>query len=283
MSAETTPNETRKNPFFDWMGKNLGIILSAITTLFVAYLTFHGAHVDADRKQKHDDSLFTMEYNYKKALIIQQFMPYILSDDSVKVKLAIISFWTMDTVFAVRTVNMLKSEGAKNAIEYIVHQKSRANRERTDASVGNKPDKTPGDVALFNAVSELNKSKLPGSQGLKDKYLQAAGAKPEEQWSVPFIIWCFRESQKLEIKTNDLTTFFEKIKAAKLLLNPSDSPRPGDIVFFNFQESKGPEQCGIVSGIDKSYVYTIEADNNGEPVSAHIRYKDDVLAFARVK
>jgi hypothetical protein len=224
-----------------------------------------------------------MEYNYKKALIIQQFMPYILSDDSVKVKLAIISFWTMDTVFAVRTVNMLKSEGAKNAIEYIVHQKSKAARDRIDASVSNKADKTPGDLALFNAVSELNKSKLPDSQNLKKKYLIAADLKPDEQWSVPFIIWCFQESRKLNIKTNDMTAFFEKLKAAKLLLNPSDTPQPGDIVFFNFQESKGPEQCGIVSGIDKSYVYTIEADNNGEPVSAHIRYKDDVLGFARVK
>lgn len=283
-----------KNRFFFWIEKNIAIVLTTITTVLVAYLTLHGSSLEKMEdykhqtlKQRHDDSLFTMDYNFKKAQLIQSFMPFILSKDSTTVKLALLSFYTMDTTFAINTANTLNTQGAQGALNTIFLRKSKAVG-KSAATPGNSVAvASPGSIALSNAFIELNSAKLNpnNSHNLVGKYLNTAGAPTGAQWSVPFVIWCFQTNQTKmpDIKTSDLTTFYKQLKQKNYIIPPTDHPQPGDIVFFNFQENKGAEQCGIVSSTDNDYIYTIEADVNGEAVSSHIRYKADAMAFARIK
>jgi hypothetical protein len=284
----------KEKTLFSWIEKNAAIILTTITTILVAYLTLHGSSVEKQEdykhqtiQRRHDDSLFTIDYNYKKAQLIQSFMPFILSKDSTTVKLALLSFYTMDTTFAINTANTLNTEGAQGALNTIFLRKAKSGNKLVASKNNASAPASSGSIALSNAFLELNRAKAAKDKGqdLIAKYLLAAGASARAQWNVPFIIWCFQnnQSRKLDIKTTDLTEFYQELKRRNYIIDATATPQPGDIVFFNFQENKGAEQCGIISNVDNTYVYTIEADNDGEAVSSHIRYKADAMAFARIK
>lgn len=58
----------------------------------------------------------------------------------------------------------------------------------------------------------------------------------------------------------------------------------GDVAFFDFQENKGIQACGMIYNYDNEFVYLIEGnDRNGKlKIRTTRRYRDDISALARV-
>jgi hypothetical protein len=256
----------------------------------VSFITIYVTEIDKERDTRkataHQDSLSNIDYNYKKAQLLQEFMPAFNDTDTLKERIAILSFYLVDSTFAIETALVLNTKGTIRALNTISLNKSRAVGNRIAMNTQNSSSASAGEIALKNAFGELSKAKQPGNDAdaQTSKYLRVVNATLPTGWSAAFIIWCFQQGQvnKLNIQTPDLTKFFKTLKAKEYILDPSANVKVGDIVFFNFQENKGIEQCGIVYSQDSDYVYTIEADNDGEAVSTRIRYKADAMAFARI-
>lgn len=85
-------------------------------------------------------------------------------------------------------------------------------------------------------------------------------------WCVTFVWWCFKEAGYNLFKTASCTCLYRQyeLNAPDQLVRDRDY-RPGDILFFDWTGKRmKTEHCGICTGCDDQYVYTIEGNTMDE-------------------
>jgi len=156
--------------------------------------------------------------------------------------------------------------------------------------------KISADTVHKRALAELNAgahrySEVNAGPFVK-KYLQAAGNPAvSTSWKIPFVVWCFigndpdLQRQYRFMQTDNYGTLLRNLTAFGYVLKRGDKPQQGDIVFLEFRDDTKYHAevgtCGLVTKVDRSFVYTIEGDVNNK-VERKKRNLTDAMAFARI-
>lgn len=109
-------------------------------------------------------------------------------------------------------------------------------------------------------------------------------------WCCVFVWWVFRKCGASNLffggdKTASCTTLMKWYKSVGKIVT---TPKPGDIVFYQFDNDDYADHVGIVESVDKDTITAIEGNtsesgsqSNGGQVLRKIRKKTLVMAYAR--
>lgn len=109
-------------------------------------------------------------------------------------------------------------------------------------------------------------------------------------WCCAFVWWVFRECNASKLffngkKTASCTTLMTAMKAQK-----TNNPKPGDLVFFQFDRDAAADHIGILEKVNKDGTFrviegntSLKNDANGGEVMRRTRKKPLIMCFIRPK
>ena len=102
-----------------------------------------------------------------------------------------------------------------------------------------------------------------------EPYWSYMGFTSRVDWCACFVSWCANECGYIESGVMPNFSWCETgvnwFKDHNQWLDPGAIPAPGDIIFFDWDNSGDPDHVGIVERAEEGYVYTIEG-NSGDSV-----------------
>ena len=102
-----------------------------------------------------------------------------------------------------------------------------------------------------------------------EPYWSYMGFTSRVDWCACFVTWCANECGYIESGVMPNFSWCETgvnwFKDRNQWLDPGATPNPGDIIFFDWDNSGDPDHVGIVERVEGGYVYTIEG-NSGDSV-----------------
>ena len=102
-----------------------------------------------------------------------------------------------------------------------------------------------------------------------EPYWSYMGFTSRVDWCACFVSWCANECGYIESGVMPNFSWCETgvnwFKDRSQWLDPGATPAPGDIIFFDWDNSGDPDHVGIVERVEDGYVYTIEG-NSGDSV-----------------
>lgn len=117
------------------------------------------------------------------------------------------------------------------------------------------------------AMAEIARSQV-GNQG-GEPYWSWYGCPERVEWCAIFVSWCADQCGCLR----DTVPRFDEVARGAEWFRERDQwesrdyePRPGDIIFFDWEQDGRPDHVGIVSSCDGSTVHTVEG-NSGDAVN----------------
>lgn len=136
------------------------------------------------------------------------------------------------------------------------------------------------------AESQLGVTEAGQNKGGALKYQKAFGRGPEP-WCADFVSWVYTQAGK-DTNSPYCPTFVQQLKKQGRWKGRND-PRPGDLVFFDWDGDKVPDHVGIVKQVNSDgSVTTIEGnttnpkDKNQEGVFQRNRGMDTIFGFGEV-
>ena len=131
----------------------------------------------------------------------------------------------------------------------------------------------------------------PSSNNVKYNTAYYGGAVKGSQfaWCAVFIWWLFREVGAATLyfdgeRTAHVPTLMDWAEKRGLIV---DTPKPGDLICFEFNGNKSPDHVGICESFDGTYVTTIDGNTgvgneaNGGAVMRRKRHKSTILKIIR--
>ena len=108
-----------------------------------------------------------------------------------------------------------------------------------------------------------------------EPYWSYMGFTSRVDWCACFVSWCANECGYIESGTMPNFSWCETgvnwFKGHNQWLDGGATPNPGDIIFFDWDNSGDPDHVGIVEKVEDGYVYTIEG-NSGDTVRENAYY-----------
>ena len=145
-------------------------------------------------------------------------------------------------------------------------------------------DLTPDDelVSVTEDIPIVNTAKeLIGNKG-GDKFWSWYGFGSHVAWCGCFVSYCESEAGYLSDGTGvkfaycpDGVSYFKK---QGRWLNAGETPKAGDIIFFDWEQSGGVDHTGVVSAVIDDKVYTIEG-NSSDRCRIKRYYLNDAVIF----
>ena len=102
-----------------------------------------------------------------------------------------------------------------------------------------------------------------------EPYWSYMGFTSRVDWCACFVSWCANECGYIESGVMPNFSWCETgvnwFKDRNQWLDPGATPNPGDIIFFDWDNSGDPDHVGIVERVEDGYIHTIEG-NSGDSV-----------------
>ncbi len=302
--TDVQPIESKTNENKKSLWDILPTILSVICTLMVSFI---GLRINKDVSEH--DIAFKKEVNaaetkFRTIEILEKLNPNLAIKDSVQNEIAVVDIYLLDTALAFKLAKIINSPGTEAALKLLY--KSPLNNEdcnalnsieQTLSSVeAEKYVPTPNSISLSNIAVQRAFEEVNSNAG-KGKYINSLGLNNNADGSVAFALWCYLHDKNTANQLADIIAgtpadFLNKLKLKNYLFDyPTkknyeiNNPKPGDIVFFDFGQNKGAQQCGIVYNTDEEFVYTIEGtdeENADGKTEKKVRYLGDVQCYARI-
>ena len=114
-----------------------------------------------------------------------------------------------------------------------------------------------------------------------DKFWSWFGFDSHVAWCACYVSWC--ESQNDYIKNKwapkfaGCTTAVAWFKERGQWHRPDETPQAGDIIFFDWEQDNAVDHVGIVTGVVKDQVYTIEGNSSDRCRQKRYFIGDDVI------
>lgn len=87
------------------------------------------------------------------------------------------------------------------------------------------------------------------------------------EWCACFVSWCANESGQLNVTIPKFSAVSDGINWYKdrgLFKTNDYIPKPGDLLFFDWENDGAPDHVGIVEKVENDYIYTIEGNSGDE-------------------
>ncbi len=126
-----------------------------------------------------------------------------------------------------------------------------------------------GSLEGNHQIVEIAKQQIGNVGG--EAYWRWYGFNERVEWCAVFVSWAAEQAGLLndEIpKFSGVSTGIEWFKARGEWQNKGYSPRPGDIIFFDWEQDGKPNHVGIVEKSEKGYIYTIEGNSTDDECRA---------------
>jgi hypothetical protein len=301
-AVENSKSTEKKKNFWDIFPT----VLTVISTLVVSYIGISiNKHISAqelDFKIKANET----ESKFRKIEVLEKLTPSLVTRDSIQNEIAIVNMYILDSALALKYAEIFNTPGTQGAIKLLfkntLNSHDTSSKRRLEEVLFNNEIEMHAQVStsssLLDVVSKRAFNELKTNVG-ETKYLTSLGLGNNADWSVAFILWCYfynkdTEAKLADIKANTVNDFLKRLEIKNFLFDyplkknyEVKKPKAGDIVFFDFGENQGPQQCGIVYNIDEEFVYTIEGDTNegnvDGKVKKKVRYLGDVKCYASIQ
>ena len=119
--------------------------------------------------------------------------------------------------------------------------------------------------------TELSNSGVPISSSSDGGYTKygASFGDPNGAWCAYFISWCASQAgipSSIVPRLGNCVTLTEWYRSRSIYYSHSSGyiPKPGDMVFYNWDGGSGAQHIGIVTGVSGSNLYTIEGNTGGD-------------------
>ena len=115
-----------------------------------------------------------------------------------------------------------------------------------------------------------------------EPYWSYMGFTSRVDWCACFVSWCANECGYIESGVMPNFSWCETgvnwFKDRNQWLDPGATPNPGDIIFFDWDNSGDPDHVGIVERVEDGYIHTIEG-NSGDSVRQNIFVLSSSVVF----
>ncbi len=126
-----------------------------------------------------------------------------------------------------------------------------------------------GSLEGNHQIVEIAKQQVGNVGG--EPYWRWYGFNERVEWCAVFVSWAANQAGLLNDKIpkfSGVSTGIEWFKARGEWQNKGYSPRPGDIIFFDWEQDGKPNHVGIVEKTEKGYIYTIEGNSTDDECRA---------------
>lgn len=125
------------------------------------------------------------------------------------------------------------------------------------------------------AVRNTAASQLGNTGG--EKFWRWFGANERIEWCACFVSWCVHTHYDNIPKFSSCAKAADWLKEQRLFYNRNTVPKPGMIVFFDWDNDNKPDHTGIADYISANYLHTIEGNNNDRCVKSKYSLKSDLI------
>lgn len=122
-----------------------------------------------------------------------------------------------------------------------------------------------GSLEGNHQIVEIAKQQIGNVGG--EPYWRWYGFNERVEWCAVFVSWAANQVGLLNDKIpkfSGVNNGIEWFKARGEWQNKGYSPRPGDIIFFDWEQDGKPNHVGIVEKTEKVYIYTIEGNSTDD-------------------
>ena len=122
-----------------------------------------------------------------------------------------------------------------------------------------------GSLEGNHQIVEIAKQQIGNVGG--EPYWRWYGFNERVEWCAVFVSWAANQVGLLNDKIpkfSGVNNGIEWFKARGEWQNKGYSPRPGDIIFFDWEQDGKPNHVGIVEKTEKGYIYTIEGNSTDD-------------------
>jgi hypothetical protein len=282
----------------------VSIVSTILTPVLLALLGYFISEKSKSEERKQLTEQSERNDVFRKTELLEKFGPYLYDTSQLKNKIGIIGMYTIDTMFALQLATIINSPGTQSAIRALFKSSDSTEQNKLETVLLNTQQReqpttidssSPGGMALKKALEEFEagaKEIPPGSNSgpFVKKYFSAIGLDLKAPWSTAFVAWCFLSNPSLTaklafMKTPSPEVLFSNLKKAGMILNNSESPKPGDIVFLR-RQTNGVLHTAILQSWENDIYYTIEGNvgsDDGGAVQKRATEKNKVYAVGRVQ
>lgn len=93
-----------------------------------------------------------------------------------------------------------------------------------------------------------------------EKYWRWFGSEKRIEWCACFVSWCINSNYEGVPKFSSCAEYIKWLKRNRLFYSPNITPKPGIIIFFDWNDDGKADHTGIVDYCEKNTVYTIEGN-----------------------
>lgn len=107
------------------------------------------------------------------------------------------------------------------------------------------------------------------------------------EWCAIFVSWCANQTGKLNVAIPKFAVVSEGISWYRdkgLFKTNAYIPKPGDLIFFDWENDGSPDHVGIVEMVQNSNIYTIEGNSNNEcKENIYSLYNGSIYGYGMIK
>lgn len=135
----------------------------------------------------------------------------------------------------------------------------------------------PKSLYSYNGTAVRNTAESQIGNIGGEKYWRWFGSEKRIEWCACFVSWCINSNYDGVPKFSSCSKTAVWLRQQRLFYKSNITPKPGMIVFFDWDNDNSPDHTGIVDYVSADYLHTIEGNNKDRCIKSKYPVKSDVI------